>query len=861
MNGSHRILFAILFLLAVPETPARADLVAHWDFDGNLLDAVGGHAANSAEGRTPRFTAGHPGDAGQALELDGDGDFLEVRAADRLPIAKSPEYSVAFWVRGEPQPGATLWAEAGDDENLEHWSIETTSEGRISLVRRESVDSAPLDHVDSSAVVLDDTWHHVVWADAYGEGALWIDGVRDASRFSYSQGPLSLQTSSAGATLQAEPCCFFAGALDDLRLFDHALTEAEAQALIDPSPECPLEGDTHCEAVDTEPAPSAERPNRVLAVARGVVDDSGDQVRYLFEARRDDGLLVRLPPSPLPDVEFDLSAGTWTVAVTVDDDAACPDLADDASCISAPFDLGCPTEGDTHCGSISAVGPSEGGPGLWLLTALGSSDDSGDDILYTLRGENAEGRSLVLGPQPESTFEVELRGGAWSFTITVDDDTDCDDAADDATCEVRLDTSCPAEGDTRCGDLVLEPGSEGAPVDPTPGVWRLSLPTSSDDSGDLIEYRYRLERDDGSFLLIGPTASNSVPVTLTAGAWTLTASVDDDPNCTDTLDDAVCVEQVEIVDAPEEAISSWPLDASLDDELAAANHGVFDSIGPPEPVFVEDRHGDPQGALLLDGEDWVELEPRQSLPLVAHRRFSLGLWVRGAPQSDGVVWAEASSRDDGTLFSIGPQANAASGRVEIRVRGSGEGSIETRVSESIVFDGEWHHVAWVEDAGQATLWVDGVRDTGRFDFARSYLPADRITLGAQVDREPGRWFLGAVDAVVCASTAWGADRVRELAGVDGAPNFARSDVDGDRRATVTDAIAIFEWLFRGGEVPGCVVAADADDNEVVNLTDGIYVLEYLLRGGTPPPAPGPPPAGCGPDATPGPLDCARPPAC
>ncbi len=40
-------------------------------------------------------------------------------------------------------------------------------------------------------------------------------------------------------------------------------------------------------------------------------------------------------------------------------------------------------------------------------------------------------------------------------------------------------------------------------------------------------------------------------------------------------------------------------------------------------------------------------------------------------------------------------------------------------------------------------------------------------------------------------------------------SFLRGDVDGDGRVQLTDAVRLFEHLFREGSEPGCLDAADA----------------------------------------------------
>ena len=45
---------------------------------------------------------------------------------------------------------------------------------------------ALVNHVVSSAVVFDDTWHHIAWVDDRGTVKLYVDGDLDAANFNYT---------------------------------------------------------------------------------------------------------------------------------------------------------------------------------------------------------------------------------------------------------------------------------------------------------------------------------------------------------------------------------------------------------------------------------------------------------------------------------------------------------------------------------------------------------------------------------------------------------------------------------------------------------------------------------------------------
>ena len=88
--------------------------------------------------------------------------------------------------------------------------------------------------------------------------------------------------------------------------------------------------------------------------------------------------------------------------------------------------------------------------------------------------------------------------------------------------------------------------------------------------------------------------------------------------------------------------------------------------------------------------------------------------------------------------------------------------------------------------------------------------------------------------------------------------FRRGDIDADGARGVSDAVRLLEWLFRGGEAPTCLEAADTDDDGQLSVTDAVVLLVWLFAGGEPLAAPF---ETCGEDGTPGSIGCESHGAC
>jgi hypothetical protein len=748
----------LLFACLSGAPPVSAELVSHWRFDGDFADSgpAGNHGLPD-ENEALGFSPGRDGAPRGALSLDGVESLLRLPHTAGLPFHGHRAYSIAFWVKGGPQSAASLVSESSVSSGLPLFSIGPEAgaiSGRLRVLLRDSAGNPLLDQL-SSGEVFGGEWRHFAWVDNHGQAVLYIDGRRDPAAFDYRRPAPAFELTALGGVGGAGACCFFRGAIDDLRLYDHPLSEFEVQMLLERPAGCPEDGDTHCGSLVLERRPGSE--GTFVASALGARDDSGDPVRYFFMARSDSGITIHVGPQPSSTAELELGPGTWTVSVTVDDDPDCPDLAADATCVAPPVTVACPSLGDTHCGELLVDGPTEGGAGFYVITVLGATDDSGDAILYLLSAESDEGRVLRRGPQDAPVFELDLSEGRWTITVTVDDDLECADQALDATCTIELAVGCPLEGDTLCGGLVID-----TQPDFTPGPYLATVTSATDASGDLLIYTFVAESDGGRRLEVGPQLSSSALFILSEGEWTISATVDDDLLCPDRAPGDTCREELEVRGAPPRLISHWSFDGHLADAEESGNHGSF--AGGRKLAFTEGFDGGPRGALLLPGFDaCVGILPQRYLPLHAHRAFTVALWVRGTPQPGGVVWSEGTARDGGALFAIGTEPEGRTGQVSIHLRNaSGQELIAQRLSRLEAFDGAWRHLAWTSDGGRGVLYVDGVRDPTDFSRLNVPLEMERTAIGCAAGAGNGRWFEGAIDEVRVFSFALGTAEIREL---------------------------------------------------------------------------------------------------
>ena len=69
--------------------------------------------------------------------------------------------------------------------------------------------------------------------------------------------------------------------------------------------------------------------------------------------------------------------------------------------------------------------------------------------------------------------------------------------------------------------------------------------------------------------------------------------------------------------------------------------------------------------------------------------------------------------------------------------------------------------------------------------------------------------------------------------------YRRCDSDHDGRLSISDVLAVLDWLFRRSPAIDCRSSADCDGNRSFDVSDAVFALNFVFRGGPPPPAPFP----------------------
>ena len=224
--------------LALVSGSASAALVGHWEFDnaGNVGEATlsdnlltNGDAAYSASGKI-----------GGALALDGSGDFLALSGGalpTGLPTGAS-SYTIAAFIQttSNSRQGIAGWGNYGSGGQVNAFRTTTVNEAGIGnnatggiLNYGWGADYGQGAGGTAPGDIYNGDWNHVAVTYDGTTKRLYFNGVELGS----GGGPFALNVAAAnfriGSTNGGE---FFNGLIDDVRVYDNALTQSEVTALV-----------------------------------------------------------------------------------------------------------------------------------------------------------------------------------------------------------------------------------------------------------------------------------------------------------------------------------------------------------------------------------------------------------------------------------------------------------------------------------------------------------------------------------------------------------------------------------------------------------------------------------------------------
>jgi hypothetical protein len=206
------------FVLSNPTRPAQAQ----YKFEGNVNDSSGTN--NGAASGNPTYSSGPTGQ-GQAISLNGTDAYVKLPSG----VASTKDITVAAWVNWS---GGNAWQRVFDFGN------DTTSYMFLTpLSAANTMRFAITTASNTSEQILDTDplpigqWVHVALTLGGNTGVLYVDGApRVAGQILLNPSDINSTMNYIGKSQWPDP--LFHGMIDDFRIYDYALDQAQIANLI-----------------------------------------------------------------------------------------------------------------------------------------------------------------------------------------------------------------------------------------------------------------------------------------------------------------------------------------------------------------------------------------------------------------------------------------------------------------------------------------------------------------------------------------------------------------------------------------------------------------------------------------------------
>jgi hypothetical protein len=231
-------------------TPAPFGLLSWWPGDGNANEIVNGNA-----GTTQGNVTFESGKVGQAFKFDGStgtvrfGDVL-----DDIFAGADKKFTIDFWTKVDTLPNgspgksvrADLVSKLGDSvvgpEHQRQFALILRPTGQIELAFYGALDGSSLRSVGTGETLTIGNWHHIAVVydgsidtnSGLDRVSIYINGVPQSTSLVINIGPLGdIPNGSANFAIGAAVASnsdagyFLNGQMDEVEIFDRALTRAE----------------------------------------------------------------------------------------------------------------------------------------------------------------------------------------------------------------------------------------------------------------------------------------------------------------------------------------------------------------------------------------------------------------------------------------------------------------------------------------------------------------------------------------------------------------------------------------------------------------------------------------------------------
>ena len=806
-----------------PATDSTSDALVYLPLNGDAQDANG-----TNDGINNGSTFSPFGKFSQAASFDGVDDYVELPSG----LLGNDKGAVSLWMKTTQTATAMLFYATANGGNgfggQNELHVHLQNDGTVELYHQGEeglrINGGP---------VADNKWHHVVatW-DIQSEIKLYVDGVNTASAPHNGNPFIFSDNVRLGRVSTAER--FFAGSLDEVKVYDCALKPTDVERLFD-------RGYNPIQANIIYPLIGQAQFADAVAIEVAASHDTAAIATVSFFA--DESLLGELSTSPYRFVWTDAPVGTTEVYAEVTGTDGATLIVGPQTLAVIPAAKGLVYQAEEALREEGAV--ESNNPGYTGSGFVNYDNVAGSYLEWTIDvaedGLQALGFRYASGSSQDRKLRIDVDGAiidtlsfnsSGSFQTWATNYLELSLTGGQHT--VRA-TAVISSGGPNVDYLEVVPGGV-APAAPaalsaTVTNRRVSITWNENSESDLVGYYvYQSVGSDSSFsrltgdLLTETAYQGSAPLSPNTIYYYAVTAVDSN--------------------GKESAFSSVATAAVSSLEEGLAIHWALDETAD---TVANDQSGNNRNGALLNGfsfsnrategamggalnftNNLEEVVRYEEVNLVDSFPYSVATWVKA---SSGAL-RTAVYLGDGS-FSTFNIVGISGGKAQILTR---RGSSQLpQAGTTTINDGAWHHVVAVfESATSRQLYVDGMLDGAFSDTASFIGDISRFSVGRNDRSSPVQAFAGGIDDVRLYRRALTEEEIGILVNLGGTLN-ARVAGAGKGK-TMLDQEATRQWLMYPNPARGALnIIYSAETAGIVRVVvhqqSGQVVTEETYRVG------------------------------
>ena len=197
------------------DAPDDNSMVSWWRFDGNARDSVGGNHGTAYGGTNTN---------GNVLNLDGVDDYVEINDDDSLDIGVS-NFTISVWIKRESFASRMFLVDKYNPSL--GISLEFSSSDNI----RALIYNGTMYEIVTTNAYTDKNWYNIIWKRDSDTAYLYVNNVLKGTVDGVDNVDITNNLDLNLGRYQFGNDFFFNGSIDDVMIFNKALSEDEIKAI------------------------------------------------------------------------------------------------------------------------------------------------------------------------------------------------------------------------------------------------------------------------------------------------------------------------------------------------------------------------------------------------------------------------------------------------------------------------------------------------------------------------------------------------------------------------------------------------------------------------------------------------------